>query len=212
MNQHAQLLSDHRTRILDAAQTCFVRSGFHRATMQDVATEAGMSAGNIYRYFASKDAIISGLCARDRADLARAFEHLQTAPDPFAIFMAIGQQHLVEEPRGKAVFVLDLWAESARNPKIADICRDFETDIQGLIGGFILRLVADGEADQRLNVPHLVEFLLCMADGLLARRAREPDFNPACHMAHINDVLRLACAGQLPSMLIEGQTGQGDQP
>jgi TetR/AcrR family transcriptional regulator, repressor for uid operon len=46
---------DRRTRILDAAETCFVRSGFHRTTMQDVAAEAGMSAGNLYRYFPSKE-------------------------------------------------------------------------------------------------------------------------------------------------------------
>ena len=29
-------------------------------TIQDVAREAGMSPGNLYRYFASKDAIVAG--------------------------------------------------------------------------------------------------------------------------------------------------------
>ena len=32
-----------RARILDAAERCFVRAGFHRTTMQDVAAEAAMS-------------------------------------------------------------------------------------------------------------------------------------------------------------------------
>ena len=54
--------ADTKTRILDAAERCFVRSGFHRTTMQDVAAEASMSPGNLYRYFASKDAIIIGIC------------------------------------------------------------------------------------------------------------------------------------------------------
>ena len=40
--------------------------GFHRTTMQDVAREAGMSAGNLYRYFASKEALVSGMIERDR--------------------------------------------------------------------------------------------------------------------------------------------------
>ena len=58
---------ERRFRILDAAERCFVRSGFHRTTMQDVAAEAGMSPGNIYRYFRSKDAMAVGLAERDRA-------------------------------------------------------------------------------------------------------------------------------------------------
>ena len=52
----AEPVMDRRARILDAAERCFVRSGFHRTTMQDVAAEAGMSPGNLYRYFASKEA------------------------------------------------------------------------------------------------------------------------------------------------------------
>ncbi|KMO34447.1 TetR family transcriptional regulator, partial [Methylobacterium tarhaniae] len=44
---------ERRTRILDAAEACFVRDGFHRATMHDVAAEASMSPGNLYRYFPS---------------------------------------------------------------------------------------------------------------------------------------------------------------
>ena len=43
--------SDRRSEILAAAQRCFVRSGFHGASMQDICNEAGMSPGNLYRYF-----------------------------------------------------------------------------------------------------------------------------------------------------------------
>ena len=55
---------ERRERILEAAERAFVRHGFHAATMQHVADEAGMSAGNLYRYFPSKEAIVEGLCAR----------------------------------------------------------------------------------------------------------------------------------------------------
>ena len=46
-------------------------AGFHRTTMQDVAAEAGMSPGNLYRYFPSKEAMVIGLAERDRARVAR---------------------------------------------------------------------------------------------------------------------------------------------
>jgi TetR/AcrR family transcriptional regulator, repressor for uid operon len=201
MTSPSALSTDHRTRILEAAHRCFVRSGFHRATMQDVAAEAGMSAGNIYRYFDSKDAIVVGLCARDRAELADSFAKLQRASDPFAVFRAIGQRHLVDEPRAKAVFALDLWAEAVRNPLLGSSCREFETDIRSWMTGFIRQLVASGQADSRLDVDGLAELLLCMADGLLVRRAREPDFDASVHIAHVMDVLKLAAAGHMPSLL-----------
>ena len=35
----------------EAAERAFVRNGFHATTMQHVADEVGMSAGNLYRYF-----------------------------------------------------------------------------------------------------------------------------------------------------------------
>src|SRR5271157_1652892 len=71
---------ERRERILDAAERAFVRHGFHATTMQHVADELGMSAGNLYRYFPSKEAIVEGLCAVDQAGRARAFAELM-APD-----------------------------------------------------------------------------------------------------------------------------------
>ena len=57
-----QRQSDRRLEILDAAQRCFARSGFHGASMQEICAEADMSPGNLYRYFPSKEALIAGIC------------------------------------------------------------------------------------------------------------------------------------------------------
>ena len=70
---NAQLQSDRRAEILAAAQRCFVRSGFHQTSMQEICAEAGMSPGNLYRYFPSKEAIIAGIAERDRAEVAQEF-------------------------------------------------------------------------------------------------------------------------------------------
>src|SRR5690349_23010234 len=102
--------SDRRTRILDAAERCFARAGFHRTTMQDVAAEAGMSPGNLYRYFPSKDAIVAGLTERDRSRLVRDFGAFDSGADFMAVFAEIGRKHFEEEPREKAVMCLEIWA------------------------------------------------------------------------------------------------------
>ncbi|MGL4890419.1 MAG: TetR/AcrR family transcriptional regulator, partial [Aeromonas veronii] len=108
--------SDERQkRILDAAQHCFARSGFHRTTMADIALEARMSAGNLYRYFVSKDAVVAQLCARNRAELAAGFSQIHGAENPIEAFEALGRHHLVNEPRERAILVSEIWSEAARN-------------------------------------------------------------------------------------------------
>lgn len=51
-------LEARRQAILTAAKTCFVRNGFHKTTMADIAAEAGVSDTLAYRYFSDKDEII----------------------------------------------------------------------------------------------------------------------------------------------------------
>jgi AcrR family transcriptional regulator len=46
-----------REHILDAAERCFARAGFHRTTMHDICREAGVSPGALYVYFDSKEAL-----------------------------------------------------------------------------------------------------------------------------------------------------------
>lgn len=200
MNQHATISADHRARILQAAKLCFVRSGFHRATMQDVAAEAAMSAGNIYRYFRSKDEIVAAICEKDRADIAKSFAGLSGSGDPLGALVGVGEKHLVQEARDQAIFALDLWAEAARNPRIAQICAEFDADIRLWVGGFLKELAAANGGAASLDVPALVELLLALGDGLLARKARDAAFDPAPHMAHIAGIVALAAAGQIPSL------------
>lgn len=43
-----------RNQILDAAQRCFKKQGFHKTTLRDIAQEFGMSAGHIYTTSATR--------------------------------------------------------------------------------------------------------------------------------------------------------------
>nr|MDT0667257.1 TetR/AcrR family transcriptional regulator [Micromonospora sp. DSM 115978] len=54
-------LDARRQQIIDAARRRFAVSGFHGTSMQDVLTEAGLSAGAVYRYFPSKESIIEAI-------------------------------------------------------------------------------------------------------------------------------------------------------
>ena len=103
-SQPVAVLTERHIRILDAAERVFARAGFHAATMQDVAAEAGMSPGNLYRYFSSKDAIIEGMTERDHSLIAEDFGKL--CPQNGSLLdqlEALGRKHLVDQPREKAV-------------------------------------------------------------------------------------------------------------
>jgi AcrR family transcriptional regulator len=51
-------LEAKREMILHAAIACFARDGFHKTTMSDIASQAGVSDGLAYRYFSGKEEII----------------------------------------------------------------------------------------------------------------------------------------------------------
>jgi AcrR family transcriptional regulator len=62
-------------RILDAAERCMARYGL-RVSMRDVAAEAGLSRGSVYRYFADREALVAAVLERtaDRFVAASAVE------------------------------------------------------------------------------------------------------------------------------------------
>ena len=51
--------------ILDAANRCVARFGIRRTTVEDVAREAGVSRGSVYRYFKDKEAIVRAVVLRN---------------------------------------------------------------------------------------------------------------------------------------------------
>jgi AcrR family transcriptional regulator len=55
---------DTRARIIETAEALFRRLGFAKTAVADIAAELGMSPANIYRFFASKNAIVEAICKR----------------------------------------------------------------------------------------------------------------------------------------------------
>jgi len=59
-------VEDARNRLVDAAEACFTRFGVAKTTLEDIATEAGVSRATVYRYFeGGRDEIILGVVLRE---------------------------------------------------------------------------------------------------------------------------------------------------
>ncbi len=62
---------ERRTGILDSALAVFSESGFHAASIDDIAREAGVSKALIYEHFASKQELYADLIARNARELTQ---------------------------------------------------------------------------------------------------------------------------------------------
>ena len=64
---------NRRERLLDAAAELFVRHGFDKTTVADVAREAGVGKGSVYLHFESKEALLEALMLRELYALSEAW-------------------------------------------------------------------------------------------------------------------------------------------
>jgi TetR/AcrR family transcriptional regulator, transcriptional repressor of aconitase len=117
-------LDSRRRQILDAARRRFVKNGFHATSMQDVLTEADLSAGAVYRYFRGKDDIIAAIAEEALAELtASVADVLDSDPLPSLedvvgqILATVGRLDAGQE---LANIALQVWAEALRSPALAE--------------------------------------------------------------------------------------------
>jgi AcrR family transcriptional regulator len=62
--------SDKAESVLVAALDLFVERGFHGTSVPSVAERAGVAAGTIYHYFASKEALVNALYKRWKGEIS----------------------------------------------------------------------------------------------------------------------------------------------
>lgn len=172
-----QLQSDRRTEILDAAERCFARSGFHGASMQEICAEAGMSPGNLYRYFSSKEALITGISERNRADAVAAFALVDQAPAFFDGLAGLARHHFVERSDAEVGLCAEIMSESRRNPEIARVYHDIEHEIHGRIADMLRGAAKKGEVRADLDVDAATTALMVLGDGMSWRRSVDKGFD-----------------------------------
>ena len=77
-----QLRAESVRRLLAAARTTFVRLGYDRATIRDIAREAGVAQGLLYNYFPSKDDLLREVFLEGVRDVGEALAAGTTGGSP----------------------------------------------------------------------------------------------------------------------------------
>lgn len=172
------LQAERHARILAAAERVFAREGFHQATMPMVASEAGMSAGNLYRYFESKEAIIEAFVAQERAAAKAAIATLAEADDLIEGFIALAGRYLAE-PKEELAVALEIAAEACRNPRIAATLDGLERETRAGLGAILEAAKAKGQVDPDVDIGAAITLLVALADGLGWRRFVDAGYRDA---------------------------------
>jgi TetR/AcrR family transcriptional repressor of uid operon len=166
-----------REHILDAAEVCFARAGFHRTSMQDICKAAEISPGALYVYFASKEDLIAGIAERDRGEFADRFAELSTAPDFMKALSELGRHYFDEDPAYKRTMCVEIGLESTRNPKVGEIYHSVDQHVQDSFETLFTRLAAEGRIAPDFDIPTLARLFSLIGDGLFWHRAVDPDFD-----------------------------------
>lgn len=175
----AERAEAQRARILDAAQKCFIEQGFHAATMGAIAETAGMSAGLIYRYFESKNAVVLAIIERELVRGRERIASLHGCADLTAglidVFLEF-QSPKAADMMNAALF-LEMSAEATRVPQIAEALRAADAQSREDLAAWLARLPADGGLGMRKDeAQRRALSLQFIVGGLAVRAARTPGY------------------------------------
>src|ERR1700758_455150 len=140
----------NRERILEVAKETFTRSGAS-ASLDDIAKEAGVGAGTLYRHFPTRDALLEAVYRTEVENLAAAESELAESMPP------------VQALRAWMLLFVDYIATKqiiapALNTIVGGPSKLFETtgaQIKGAINALVERAIESGDIRPAPNPPVL---------------------------------------------------------
>jgi AcrR family transcriptional regulator len=158
-----------RDEIVAAARHCMVRHGFHAASMAEIALQAQMSVGQIYRYFPSKEAIIHTIVERI-VERRLAWIEDESSPADFPRRLATRALDAGQDDADDRALMLDATAEATRNPEIAEIVRTADRRLHAQAVAAVRR---DHPAMSAREATARVELVAVLSEGTAFRMVTE---------------------------------------
>ncbi len=166
--------AESRQKILSTARHLFAQSGYDRCNVSDIAREAGMSQGNIYWYFSSKEEVL-------KAVLANAFEALEKLLSEVNAYPGTGTEKLNylieryidfgdEQGGAEITIIIASLIDQGGLQRLSDL--NFNTAQVGAgIQQAVVKLLADAQTEgaimPRLDPNFLATLFLSLFNGLV---------------------------------------------
>jgi len=190
-----QSRANTRERLLSAARSVFARAGFHGASVDEIASEAGFSTGALYSNFEGKEDLFLVLMEREIDEHAREIADVVQARASVAERATGGARQwmstIEREPELLLLF-MEFWAYGVRDPQVRPkVAARFAQMRQTLT-----QLIVDGvrDFDLELSIPaeQLAVAIDALADGIARQKLADPDAVPDELMGTIISLLLAA--------------------
>lgn len=133
-----------KRQILEAAGRVFAEKGFHGATTAEIAREAGVAEGTIFRYFKTKKDILISLIGTVAVDPLIAVLLQSKGRNDTEILLAFLEQNITFFRRNLDVVRLLLYEAQFHDDVRSLFADEFATKITGIIETFIRKRIANG--------------------------------------------------------------------
>lgn len=179
-----------RRQILEAACACVRKSGFHGASMAEIAKAADLSVGQIYRYFVNKEALVAAIVAQDLAEMREKFAEFRNEGSNLVETVIQRCPEAIDRnyDPDRAALVLEVLAEAARNPGVATIVREADAAERTLGETLLEHARAGGCGEAELSARS--EVLSMIFDGMVTRAVNNPDGDRAAIAMVLRSVMR----------------------
>lgn len=180
---------EKRLAILNAAKRCFIRDGFHRASISDICAEAKMSPGHLYHYFENKEAIVGGIAELGMDQSITSLVQIMDASDAA---QSLVQAMLATREGNEAtnrILMMEIMAETGRSPVIAKIVSEHIQRLRGLIADFLRRAQERGQIDSGLDPDLSALVLISATNGGKAFIGLDPSLDQALCKAQLGNMI-----------------------
>jgi len=169
-----ETLAIRREEILQAAETCFARQGFHQTTIQDVIRESGLSAGCIYGHFTSKEELIQAIGESRHTHDSALLATKDADQDPLQRLRAIARAFLGDLQKEQGLrarrVALQLWAEALRDDVVRDQVTSGIREPIALIVDLLRRGQRSGAIDLAIRPRAAARAMVAMFQGFVLQR------------------------------------------
>ncbi|WHQ73328.1 TetR/AcrR family transcriptional regulator [Pantoea sp. Lij88] len=177
--------AQRQQQIISAAKNCFSRSGFHGASMADISHESGLGAGQIYRYFSSKELIVS--------------ETIKIIAESWRLFLVTNFQLKISTSEiidtesefwqawsfRDRCLLLEMYSEASRNKSVRELLAQEEYRLIAELDRVFQQHMPEAGAQQRSD---RIQFLLMLVDGVACRTFGDKHLDQQ-ELARINSTL-----------------------
>ena len=170
--------------------------------MAEIAQAAGLSVGQIYRYFENKEAIIGAIVARDVAEMRDKFSALKNSGEPLAQAIIERCSQAVDDNYDpeRAALMLEVLAEAARNPRVGAILQAADAEERAFRHDIVRQISPPGCSERELVARG--EVLSMLFEGMTVRGVNNPGADRAAIAEVLRSVLRNLLA-ETPSALAD---------